>query len=185
MPYPWECIDCNEYYRDLVKNGMFYCTKMHRNVSLNERSCNTYFIKRDKNRPLDKKQGGNCYITTAVVDILGYEDNCETLETLRVFRDNYMKKQERYIPLLKDYDTVGPLISDKLWNDDNKEKVATLMLNVFIQESICAIKDKEYNAAINTYENMTYYLMDYYNIDMDLLSYQSKSFERKRTISQK
>ena len=59
------------------------------------------------------------------------------------------------------------------------------MLNVFIQESIDAIKDKEYNAAINTYENMTYYLMDYYDIDMDLLSYQSKSFERKRTISQK
>lgn len=181
MPYPWECFDCDEYYEDLVKNGKFYCRKMHRYVLVKERSCNTYFVKRDKNRPLRTPSGG-CYITTAVVNILGYEDNCETLEILRDFRDNYMKKEEKYFPLLEDYDAVGPLICEKLDEDPNKEKVANTMLSIFIKEAIDAIRDRAYNAAINTYENMTYYLMDYYELDMNLLHNTKKEIQRKREI---
>lgn len=184
--YPWECIDCDEYYIDLVKDDQFYCTKMRRYVKTNEPSCNTYFKKRDKNRPLQSNRS-NCYITTAVVNILGYEDNCQTLEDLRHFRDNYMKKHEEYLPLLEEYDIVGPLISEKLEKDQNKEKIAKFILDIFIQEALDAIKDKEYKAAINTYENMTYFLMDIYELDMNLLNRRpettSKVKQRKREIN--
>lgn len=182
--YPWECIDCDEYYIDLVKNNKFYCTKMKRYVKINEPSCNTYFIKRDKNRPLESRRN-SCYITTAVVDILGYEDNCKTLEDLRSFRDNYMKKHEKYLPLLKEYDIVGPLICEKLEQDENKQKIANFILNIFIKESLEAIKDKEYDAAIHTYENMTYYLMDIYDLDMSLLENTAtdRPKQRKRETS--
>ena len=58
------------------------------------------------------------------------------------------------------------------------------MLNIFIKESIDAIKDKEYQAAIDTYENMTIYLMDYFNLDMSLLnSTKAKELVRKREIN--
>lgn len=181
MPYPWECFDCDEYYEDLVKNGKFYCNKMHRYVLVKEPSCNTYFVKRDKNRPLRSPSNG-CYITTAVVDVLGYEDDCEVLETLRAFRDNYMKKEEKYLPLLEDYNTVGRIISHKLEKDENKEKIANMMYNIFIKSSIDAIKDREYSCAIGIYENMVYFLMDYYELDMDLLHNKKESIQRKREI---
>ncbi len=87
MPYPWECMDCEQHNIYLVKNNQFYCPKMKRYVSLNERSCNTYFVKKDRNK-VDQRPSTGCYITTAVCHILGYEDDCTVLETLRGFRDN-------------------------------------------------------------------------------------------------
>lgn len=182
MPYPWECIDCDEYYEDLVKNGKFYCNKMHQYVLVHEHSCSTYFVKRDKNRPL-KTKPNDCYITTAIVNILGYEDNCDTLEKLRDFRDNYMKHQEYCLPLLEDYDVVGPLISEELLKDENKVKQAKRLLNGFIKEALDAIKDREYDSAVDLYVNMTEFLMDWYDIDMTLLSYNKKEIQRKREIN--
>lgn len=182
MPYPWECIDCNEYYEDLVKNGRFYCKKMHRYVLVHEHSCSTYFVKRSKDRPLRLKPN-DCYITTAIVDILGYEDNCDVLEALRSFRDNYMKHQEYCLPLLEDYDIVGPLISEELLNDEKREKQAKRLLNGFIKEALSAIKDGAYDTAVDLYLHMTEFLMGWYDIDINLLSYNKIGNQRKREIN--
>ena len=52
---------------------------------------------------------------------------------------------------------------------------------LFISVAIDAIKDKEYKSAVNTYEYMTIYLMDYFNLDMNLLnSKKAKEFVRTR-----
>lgn len=182
MPYPWECMDCDEYNMYLVQNDQFYCNKMRRYVSLNEKSCNTYFVKRDRNK-IDERPNTTCYITTAICHILGYEDDCPVLESLRSFRDNYMKNQEYCKPLLEDYDTVGPLIGEKLYEDKNRERQANRMLNIFIKEALEAIRDREYEAAVNTYVCMTMFLMDYYEIDTDLLSSNKKGKQRKREIN--
>lgn len=182
MPYPWECMDCDEYNKYLVKNDQFYCNKMRRYVSLKERSCNTYFVKRDRNK-VDVKPDTSCYITTAICHILGYEDDCPILETLRRFRDNYMKHQEYCLPLLKDYDVVGPLISKELLEDENCVKQADRLLNSFIKEALDAIKDREYDAAVDLYVNMTEFLMDWYEIDKRILSYNQKGKQRKREIN--
>lgn len=182
MPYPWECIDCDEYNKYLVENNKFYCNKMRRYVSLNERSCNTYFTKRDKNK-VDVRPNNSCYITTAICNILGYEDDCPVLESLRSFRDNYMKNKEYCLPLLQDYDIVGPIISEKLLEDEKRIKQADRMLNIFIKEALESIKDREYDAAVDIYVNMTEFLMDYYEIDMSLLSYNKSGRQRKREIN--
>lgn len=179
MPYPWECMDCEQHNIYLVKNNQFYCPKMKRYVSLHERSCNTYFVKKDRNK-VDRRPNTGCYITTAVCHILGYEDDCPVLETLRSFRDNYMKHQEYCLPLLNDYNVVGPMIGEKLFEDENRVKQANRMLNIFIKEAIDAIKDKEYDAAVDIYVNMTEFLMDYYEIDMGLLSCNQEGRQRIR-----
>ena len=181
MPYPWECMDCDEYNKYFVKDNKFYCNKMRRYVSLNERSCNTYFVKRAWNK-VDQRPSTGCYITTAVCHILGYEDDCQILETLRGFRDNYMKQQEDCLPLLEDYNVVGPMIGDKLFDDENCENVASVLFNIFIKGAIEAIEDQEYDDAVNLYLNMTETLMDYYDIDKGLLSYNKKGWQRKREI---
>ncbi len=91
-----------------------------------------------------------------------------------------MKHQEYCLPLLEDYNVVGPMIGEKLFEDENCVKQANRMLNIFIKEAIDAIKDKEYDAAVDIYVNMTEFLMDYYEIDKGLLSYNQKGRQRKR-----
>ena len=169
-----------------ILSGGYYCKKDDKYVDTYTR--NTYCDNSLKYRQcpiyIKGNSSGGCYLTTAVCDILGKEDDCPTLEALRSFRDNYMKKHEECIPLLEDYDVVGPIISEKLAKDDNRVKIANAMLNIFINEALDAIKDKEYNAAIDTYENMTIYLMDYFNLDMSLLnSRKAKAIVRKREIN--
>ena len=56
-----------------------------------------------------------------VVNVLGYEDNCELLETLRSFRDNYLKLNKEYIPMLMQYDNIGPIISNNLENQTSQK----------------------------------------------------------------
>jgi hypothetical protein len=170
------CEDCVEYNKEneleAKKHGKFRCKPMRIYVSPKEHSCNVHF----------KKRNNNCYITTAMCHILGEEDNCETLETLRSFRDNYMKKHEEYLPLLEDYKTVGPMIADKLYDDENCFWVAKTMKNNFIDLALDAIEYKEYDSAVNIYENMTYFLMDFYDIDYSLLSDQRTGIQRKREL---
>lgn len=138
-----------------------------------------------RNCPNFSKSSGGCYITTAMCEILGFEDDCEYLETLRGFRDTYMLDNPEYHPLLHDYNTVGPQIADKLYDDENGFLVSNALLNNFIKPAVEAINDNAYNAAINQYINMTVYLMDYYDLDKDQLScYDSrKGIIRKREIN--
>ena len=171
-------------YTGGILSGGYFCKKDNKYVD--KITLNTYCDNSLKYRQCPiytRGSSGGCYLTTAMCDILGQEDNCPILETLRGFRDNYMKKHEEYLPLLEDYDVVGPVISDRLFNDENKDKIAQAML-LFINEAIDSIKDKEYTSAINTYENMTIYLMDYFDLDMSLLnSKKAKEIVRKREIN--
>ena len=168
-------------YTGGILSGGYFCKKDSKYVD--KVTLNTYCDNSLKYRTCPiytRGSSGGCYLTTAMCDILGQEDNCPILETLRGFRDNYMKQNEEYLPLLEDYDNVGPIISDRLFNDENKEKIAQTML-LFISVAIDAIKDKEYKSAVNTYEYMTIYLMDYFNLDMNLLnSKKAKEFVRTR-----
>ena len=38
--------------------------------------------------------GSSCFITTVVCNILGYDDDCFALESLRSLRDNFMQPNE-------------------------------------------------------------------------------------------
>ncbi len=173
----YNCEDCIQFTKEKEYEaqirGKFRCESIKKDVSPKEHSCNVYFEKREN----------KCYLTTAMCYILGEKDDCETLETLRGFRDNYMKKHEKYLPLLEDYNTVGPIIAEKIYNDKNCFWVATTMKNNFINVALDAIKDKEYDSAINIYENMTYFLMDFYDIDHNLLSDRRPGIQRKRKLA--
>ena len=62
-------------------------------------------------RPRGGNPGGGCYITTMICDVLGKEDTCEALEVLRSFRNDVLQKDEKYAPILYEYDVVGPKIA--------------------------------------------------------------------------
>lgn len=146
--------------------GGYRCRRTDKPVDKN--TINTYCDNSLKYKDCPAYDG--CYLTTAMCNILGYEDDCLILNTLRNFRDNYMKNTKECLPLLEDYDTVGPIIADKLTNDKNKVFNAKSMLYFYIYPALVSIKKENYDEAIELYKDMTISLMHTYNIDRSLLA---------------
>lgn len=111
--------------------------------------------------------GGGCYITTMVCEILGYKDNNYYLQTLRNFRDNKMKPNINYIPLLMTYDVVGPKIANNLKYDYNNKDLANYFFDNYIVRSVEAIEENRDAEAIQLYTRMTNLLINFYNIDIN------------------
>ena len=112
-----------------------------------------------------------CYITTMICDILGYEDTCDSLETLRSFRNNVLQKDPKYAGLLYEYDTVGPKIAKELKKED-KDFVLDLYEG-FIVPIVSDIKEKRNHEAVSRYVFMTKALEETYGI----------SFEKKAPLT--
>lgn len=164
------CYDCAHHDGD-VKHGDAWCS-FYRSYE-NPRGAETC-------RRFEPKGSGGCYLTTIMCDILGYQDDCAILNLLRRFRDKQMKPNPEYQPLLEDYDVVGPLVCEKLSNDENKLDMAFLMLNNYISPVIDLISEKKTEEAIEIYKSMTIDLMDYYGFDTKELNCSKKSIQRKR-----
>ena len=165
-------------------SGGYYCQK--KGQYLDKYTVDTYCDNSLKYRECKYFKGssqGSCYLTTAMCDILGFEDDCKVLNTLRCFRDANMKTNEEYKPLLEDYDVIGPILSDKMYDDENCKDVAKTMLKFYIKPAIEAINDNNTKVAIKIYEDMTLDLMDHYEVDKSILK--SKNYNgiaRKREI---
>lgn len=162
MPYPWECLDCALLDMNDTKWGDAYCKYYKRYVDPASRSCD-HLVKKNNS-------GGGCYLTTCMCEVLGFEDHCNTLDSLRSFRDDYMKNDPECLPLLEDYDVVGPLICDRINSDDNKFRTAHVMLLEYVVPAIGFINNNDYDSAIEIYKNMTTDLMDYYGLDKSILT---------------
>ena len=130
---------------------------------------------------------GGCYLTTAMCEVLGMDDHCYVLDTLRGFRDNYMINEPECIPLLNDYNTIGPIIADKIYDDEEASLVAGFMYSNYIVPATLYIEKEDNETAIDIYKTMTLDLMDRYGIDYDFGNYglspeNNKPKQRKREI---
>ena len=150
----WYCLKKKDYIDKSTVN--LYCDN-----SLAFRSC-----------PIFKKYDSNtgCYLTTCMCEVLGKEDDCEELETLRAFRDGYMKNDDRYETLLEDYDRIGPVVSEKIMNDENKVQIAAIMKGWYVDRALVLISQGEFEEAVATYMRMTLDLLDNYSVDKSILN---------------
>ena len=55
-----------------------------------------------------------CFLTTACVEYAGLPDNCAELETMRWFRDNFVRGLPEGDSLLTEYYAVAPLIVERI-----------------------------------------------------------------------
>lgn len=107
--------------------------------------------------------GSDCYITTIICEKLGYDDHCDSLDTMRKFRDTVLQKDEKYQNILYEYDVVGPKIAEEL-RDEDVDLVQDLY-NGFILPIVLDIKSNHFNEAISKYVIMTKCLEESYGID--------------------
>lgn len=159
-----DCVDCN--YMDLKDRNRYdeaYCAYMKKYTTLTG-SC--YHFDR-------RESGSSCYLTTAMCEILGYEDNSDILENLRGFRDFYMWNDPKCEGLLDEYNTIGPIVSKKLKNDEDSISTALMMRDEYIIPAISFIFEERYEEALTTYIDMTNMLKAKYNVGVRNTIYQT------------
>ena len=110
-----------------------------------------------------------CYLTTAMCNILGYPDDNYYLQMLRTFRDETLKKDVKYIPILLTYDTIGPQIAYNLYQDEFKTTIAKTLFTAYITKAVSAIEENKTQEAVNIYIAMTNTLARRYNINTRIM----------------
>lgn len=98
--------------------------------------------------------GGGCFITSAAVDIMGLEDDCEELTSLRWFRDTYMLSDGEKAAKVAEYYFMGPLIVNALQKQDDYTIFMEMLFNTFIIPAVKLLEELEYEKAEELYESM-------------------------------
>ena len=148
-------------YLDLTEeyNGEYPCSERSGYHSTSEAACWSFKARED---------GGGCYLTTIVCNILGYADNGNILNTLRQFRDNVMRNNNAYQYLLNEYDVVGPKIAACIEHDAAKQELALLMKERYILPVYEYLQQKNYAAAVSQYKEMVLYLKQHYASELSV-----------------
>ena len=153
------CANCTEH-EDTNNSWKIYCKVYKQYFDKTETCQYQQRIKRSEDSE-------NCYITTIVCGLLGFDDKCNILETLREFR-KIMQHNPQYKGILFEYDTLGPKIAAYI-NDDKDYELANGMLNFYILPIVGLIRNEEYDVAVKKYITMTKSLENYYGINEDTI----------------
>lgn len=152
--YVSECKDCE--YMDIkdvspYDSGKSWCRERREYVDPYSRACSNRFKNDDiKNPPSNE----GCYLTTIVCEVLGQPDNCPTLNTLRVFREEILKKDEKYHDLLCEYDIVGPVIAEAIRSCLKPIVFSKFLLDTYIEPTVKCVHEEKYELAVMIYKHM-------------------------------
>jgi len=152
--------------------GKYYCNKKWDRHLATDTACSSYTMAYSRSKSAidnaidfsNSKNSSSCYITTLLCGILNLSDSNYYINTLRNFRNNYLKNSE-YNNLLVEYDVVGPIICRYLENDKHNKLVAAKLFYNYISPIVSFIYDKMYKDAIVRYMMMINKLKDLYGIN--------------------
>lgn len=74
-------------------------------------------------REYEEDKEGWCFLTTACVKYAGLSDNCPELQTMRRFRDEYIKSLPEGSTLIDDYYRTAPLIIQRIKSENDPDAV--------------------------------------------------------------
>ncbi len=150
----------NHYADDIIAQRCRDYSERRYDIGKAERAFRDAKEYREKNRGYSSS---GCFITTAVVHILGMRDDCTLLETLRFLRGHYMQCNPQYRELLLMYDTVGPALATAVNHDENNYAVAQDIL-IYLKKAQHLVALEMIDEAISLYKDMTERLMEKYMI---------------------
>lgn len=102
--------------------------------------------------------GSFCFITTVVCEYLGKSDDCTELNTLRNYRDTWLKKQSDGPMLIAEYYNNAPIIVSKMKTSEHFEWYCRYLWNVYIQPCLRFIEQGELEHCKKRYIEMFRYL---------------------------
>lgn len=178
MAYESYCASCTYLSEHADYEGKYYCTEKGEDRYACDAKCYNHceaygrsnYSREDMyNNSREHQTSGGCYLTTAMCDILGYPDDNYYLQMLRTFRDETLKKDIKYIPILIQYDTIGPQIAYNLYQDEHKITIAKTLFTSYITKAVSAIEENKTQEAVNIYIAMTNTLARRYNINTHIM----------------
>lgn len=95
-----------------------------------------------------------CFVTTAVCEILGKDDKCYELETLREFRDQKLLKDKYLENLVYEYYDISPKFVSIISQHPKKEEFSEYLFNNHIQKIVFSIENSADNEAVELYQKM-------------------------------
>ena len=99
-----------------------------------------------------------CFITTAAVEHMGLDDNCDELNILRKYRDQLVEKDPEFRKIVLEYYKVAPHIVAKINNNDNKDQILDNIYKDLVVPVTNYLKkgkvDKAKEHYINTYNKL-------------------------------
>ena len=172
------CASCTYMGEDADTDGNYYCSRKGKRMPANTPRCYDHceaygrsnYARENMYENSQQHQSSGCYLTTIMCNILGYPDDNYYLQTLRSFRDNVLKQNVKYYPLLRTYDVIGPTIALELSKDKNKETIAKALFNHYITRAVTAIEENKTQEATNIYVAMTKVLASKYNINTQIIT---------------
>lgn len=141
-----------------------WCKYLQQRVSKTG-SCNHYMERPNSSNSgySDGNSGGGCFLTSACVEYLGKQDDCEELNVLRQFRDRYMKELENGETLIKEYYAIAPKIVEMIKASPNKDNYFQYIYET-INKCVSYIKCLDNDSALNEYINMVGYFKTEFSI---------------------
>lgn len=173
MAYESYCAACT-YLGDERDYRGYYCSSKGEYHEGNDPKCYNFCEAYSRSNSArqnmyESSLGGGCYLTTMICKLLNFTDDNYFLNTLRNFRDNTMKSNPEYIPLLLTYDIIGPQIAYSLNTDVNGKNIARVFFNTYVIKAVEAINNNKEKQAVDIYKSMTTTLASYYRINTNIV----------------
>ena len=140
MGYPYDCIDCSLLDTSDTRGSDMWCRAKRWYVNPNSRSCSNDFVKK-----------------------------IEVLNEFSAFKNSYMLNNSEGYAFIETYNEAETNIANHLANDNEKEQTATNMVDNYVKPALEAMKNKNFDTAIEIYKSMIKNLMEKYNIDQSIL----------------
>lgn len=99
---------------------------------------------------------GGCFITTAICDTMQLPDDCEYLTLLRDFRDNVMRKNDRWSRLVDQYYEIAPDIVARINIRPDRAQIYLTLRDDFLLPCVENIKQGYHSEAIILYREMVF-----------------------------
>lgn len=104
--------------------------------------------------PKEEEKNKGCFITTACIKAMGLHDDCSELNTLRTFRDNYVKGLPNGERVISEYYSIAPRIVSRINRAKNPHEVYMSLYERLILKSCIFIRYGQEELAFKNYLNI-------------------------------
>ena len=154
-----------------------WCTLTERNSCVKEISADPNYG-RDFTKVYEMITGRRYFILTAICEILGISKENRLYQEIKALIETVREDENTQKEAIS-YDSVGPLLADKLRADEDRINICNFLLENYLTKIYIAIGYNNTTDAINIYKDMVKYLfLRYKNIDNYSELIESKRFEK-------
>ena len=145
-------MSCSYY---TFRQGDYYCLKKggYVNSDTYYKYCRNYDY---DDCPVYKGDtSGGCYITSACVLAMGLEDDCHELQTMRFFRDTWLKNQENGEKIISEYYEIAPKIVEEINKRKDSKDVYQKIFDIIVSPCVSKIEQGLMQSAFEIYYDGT------------------------------